>query len=292
VSRRTRADVADELRRALLRWYEPRRSAYPWRGCRDPYAVLVSEVMLQQTQAARVVPAFERFMARFSSVVELASAERSAVIRAWDGLGYNRRAVALHRSAILIVAERDGIVPRDRAELRSLPGVGPYTAAAVAAIAYGVHVVAIDTNVRRVVSRVFAVDHRSGIEDRAAAWLGRADPGAWNQAVMDLGRTTCRPMPRCRACPLVSSCGSAGVAVAPPPVLRAEPFEGSGRQLRGAVVRTLRDGSAPTLESLSRHVGAGMDALAGAIRSLDRDGLVVAERAALRGLSAGRVRLP
>jgi A/G-specific adenine glycosylase len=127
---------AEALRTALLEWYRPRRQAYAWRrGRRDPYRVLVSEVMLQQTQAARVEPIFEEFLVRFPDVGALAGSSRADVLRAWEGLGYNRRAVALHDAARTIVAEHGGRVPRDPEMLRRLPGVGPYTAAAIAAIA-------------------------------------------------------------------------------------------------------------------------------------------------------------
>ncbi|MGH2637253.1 MAG: A/G-specific adenine glycosylase, partial [Actinomycetota bacterium] len=166
-------------------WYRPRRSAYPWRGSRDPYAVLVSEVMLQQTQAARVAPAFERFVSTFPGVRSLAVASRADVLRAWDGLGYNRRAVALSEAARTIERDHGGRVPSDPRVLRSLPGVGPYTADAVASLAFGAPVPALDTNVRRVVARV-----RLGVEahqvtggrlrSEAEDWLDRDDPGGWN----------------------------------------------------------------------------------------------------------------
>ncbi|MGZ8584621.1 MAG: A/G-specific adenine glycosylase [Actinomycetota bacterium] len=129
----TGAAVSDALRA----WYRPRRRAYPWRGSGDPYAVLVSEVMLQQTQAARAVPVFERFLARFPTVEALASAPRSEVVRAWAGLGYNRRAVALSEAAREIERAHGGRIPGDPEVLRTLPGVGPYTAAAVASFAFG-----------------------------------------------------------------------------------------------------------------------------------------------------------
>ncbi|MGZ4114689.1 MAG: A/G-specific adenine glycosylase, partial [Actinomycetota bacterium] len=211
-------------RRALLEWYEPRREAYPWRRTSDPYAVLVSECMLQQTQAARVVPAFERFLAAFPTVQALAAARVAEVIDAWDGLGYNRRAVALHRAAEAVVAEHAGVVPGDPAALRSLPGVGPYTAAAVASIAFGVGVVAVDTNVMRVVSRVVRVEGVGAIGAAAAGWLDGNDPGAWNQAVMDLGREVCRPVPRCGACPIRTTCRSAGSVSARGGRVSGEPF--------------------------------------------------------------------
>ncbi|MDP9301403.1 MAG: A/G-specific adenine glycosylase, partial [Actinomycetota bacterium] len=200
------------LRRALRAWYRPRREGYPWR--RDgigPYAVLVSEVMLQQTQAARVASTFDGFLRRFPDVASLAAASRGDVLRAWSGLGYHRRAVALHEAARAIVRSHDGTVPRDLGALQHLPGVGPYTAAAVAAIAFGRPVVAMDVNVRRVTSRVALGREPEDLDDpriaaAARVLLDRRDPGAWNQAMMDLGREVCRPAPRCEVCPLERWC--------------------------------------------------------------------------------------
>jgi A/G-specific adenine glycosylase len=279
-------------RRALLEWYEPRRCAYPWRRTSDPYAVLVSECMLQQTQAPRVVPAFERFLARFPTVQALAAAPVAEVIDAWGGLGYNRRAVALHRAAEAVVAEHGGVVPHDPAALRSLAGVGPYTAAAVASIAFGVGVAAVDTNVMRVVSRVARVEGDGAIRAAAAAWLDGNDPGAWNQAVMDLGREVCRPVPRCGACPIRTTCRSAGSVSAPGRRVPGEPFEGSSRQLRGAVVTVLRHRPSLTLGSLANTVGRDLASVARAVRALEADGLASVGPAALAGRAWGRVALP
>jgi len=182
----------------MLAWYRPRRRAYPWRRARpDPYRVLVSEFMLQQTQATRVAPAFRAFVARFPSVAALANASRRDVLAAWSGLGYNRRAVRLHEAARAIVAEHGGEVPRDPGALVALPGVGPYTASAVAAIAFRAPVPAVDTNVRRVVARAalglegFEAP-ASDVAGAASRWMRGSDPAEWNQAVMDLGRELCR----------------------------------------------------------------------------------------------------
>ena len=278
-------------RRALLEWFEPRRGAYPWRRTADPYAILVSEVMLQQTQAPRVVPAFERFLAAFPTVDRLAAAPVASVIRAWDGLGYNRRAVALSAASRAIVASHRGVVPREPADLRRLPGVGPYTAAAVASIAFGVPAAAVDTNVRRVVSRVWEIEG-TDVDRTSATWLDPADPGAWNQALMDLGREVCRPRPRCASCPLVAACRSAGSAPSPVPSRTSSPFEGSARQVRGAVVRELRRRGSSTLGWLCGATGHEAEAVVAAVRSLHADGLVVAGVAALHGRPLGRVRLP
>ena len=266
---------------AIRAWYRPRRRAYPWRRAYpDPYAVLVSEVMLQQTQAPRVAPVFERFLARFPDVGTLARASRGDVIRAWAGLGYNRRAVALHASAIAIEREHHGEVPRTVDALRTLPGVGPYTAGAVASIAFGAAVPAPDVNVRRVVARVL-----HGREPRelaagdlaaaAAAFLDREDPGGWNQALMDIGRELCRPSPRCEACPLRRGCRfrAAGHPGAPP-TRRQAPFEGSARQVRGRIVAALRDRPSATLMTLVTAADVAEPRVLAAIDGLMRDGIV------------------
>lgn len=287
-------------REALLAWYGPRRATYPWRREADPYAVLVSEVMLQQTQATRVVPSYLAFLRRFPSVRALARASRADVLRAWDGLGYNRRALALWAAAGAVVRDHGGVVPSDLDALRRLPGVGPYTAAAVAAMAFGVPVAAVETNVRRVVARVHvgrepdALTPRS-IRGLAEMWLDRREPGSWNQALMDLGREVCRPRPRCGACPLAAVCRwpAEGAALhRPTDGRRAEPFEGSSRQVRGAIVRALRRHPSLTLGSLVREVGGPRERVERAVRQLAGEGLVRAGPAALAGRRNGRVRLP
>jgi A/G-specific adenine glycosylase len=283
-------------RAPLLRWYEPRRGAYPWRVRPEPYRVLVSEFMLQQTQATRVLPAYRRFLKRFPSVTALARASRAEVIREWQGLGYNRRAVSLSEAARAIVRDHRSRVPSDPEELRRLPGVGPYTAAAVAALAYGKAVPAVDANVRRITARaeLAAEPHEistARVQEVAAAWLDRRDPGAWNQALMDLGREVCRPAPRCWLCPLRDGCrfrASGRSPESPPP--RQKPFGGSFRQLRGQVLDVLRERPA-TLGSLSSAASQPLARVAAAVSALDRDGLVRAGPGALRGRSRGRVAL-
>jgi A/G-specific adenine glycosylase len=240
---------------ALLRWYEREARDLPWRRTRDPWAILVSEVMLQQTQAARVVPYYERFLARFPDPAACAAAPAAAVLRAWSGLGYNRRALALHRAA--------GVVAREGwpDDLSSLPGVGPYTAAAVASFAFGASVLAVDVNVRRVLSR-------RGLE------VAEPSPQL-NQALMELGATVCTARaPRCDVCPLAEGCEGPGGA-APRGRARAR-FEDTDRFVRGRVVAALAEGSSlPDVapERLER-----------ALDGLERDGLI--ER------SEGQLRLP
>ena len=275
-------------REALREWYAPRRRAYPWRGSHDPYAVWVSEVMLQQTQAGRAVPAFRSFLRRFPTVRALAAAPRRDVVREWDGLGYNRRAVRLSEAARAIVRDHGGRIPRDPSALRELPGVGPYTAAAVASLGFGEPVAAIDTNVRRVVARVhLGVDgHEAPAKELwalADAWLDRDDPITWNQAVMDLGREVCRPKPRCDACPLARVCRfHVAGAIAARGHPRQGPFEGSTRQVRGAVVRALRSHPALTRTRLADETGFAPERIDAAVGTLTTDGLVEDDAGAVR----------
>ncbi len=267
-------------RRSLLAWYEPRRRAYPWRATHDPYRILVSEVMLQQTQAPRVVAAYRAFLRRFPDLGTLARAPRHDVLRAWGGLGYNRRALALSEAARAIVREHGGHVPADPVVLRSLPGVGPYTAAAVASIAFGAPIPAVDTNVRRIVSRVVDGADDAGtarVRELAAAWLDPRDPGAWNQALMDLGREVCRPRPRCDVCPILRSCRFVALGAEPSaPGRRQGRFEGSMRQARGAVVRALRERRSATAAELEEITGLDAERLSEAVRRLTADGLIEA----------------
>jgi len=287
-----RMDLA-RSRSDVLEWYELRRHAYAWRrGRRSAYRALVSEVMLQQTQAARVEPIFEAFVARFPRVDALAAASRAHVLRAWAGLGYNRRAVALHDAARTIVREHGGRVPNDLDTLIRLPGVGPYTASAVASIGYGEAVAALDGNVRRVVARtvrgaepdeVAAADLASD----AQAWLDPDAPGDWNQAIMDIGRLFCRPAPRCEDCPLALRCRFRGAGrVGRSSGRRQSPFEGSTRQVRGAVVEVLRQTQRPmSAEALAARTRHSVPAITRAMETLTADGIIERTR-------SGRLRLP
>ncbi len=285
------------MRRALLAWYRPRRTAYPWRGA-GPFGVLVSEVMLQQTQAARVAPRYVAFMERFPDVEALAAASRADLLRVWGNLGYPRRAVALHEAARALVRDHAGLVPADPEALRRLPGVGPYTAAAVASLGHGRRVPALDTNVRRVVarSRLGVEPHRvlpARLAREAASWLGRGDARGFTQALMDLGREVCRPTPRCESCPLRRGCRFRLEGGRPERSPRRQAsFEGSLRQVRGAVLARLREHGSASMASLSETTGYPPDRIGDAVRGLAADGVVVAGPTALAGRPSGRVRLP
>ena len=225
------------MKELLLGWYGRNGRVLPWRETRDPYAILVSEVMLQQTQVERVVPRFERWLARWPTVEALAQASPADAIVEWQGLGYNRRALNLHRAAVHVAASG---WPDD---LTELPGVGPYTAAAIANFAFGRDVLPVDTNVRRVKERT-----------------GEMFDASCAQALFDLGATVCLArVPRCGACPLAGRCPSRGSHFEP--LRRQGPFEGSFRQRRALALRAIAAGTRPDDGE--------------AVAALARDGLVV-----------------
>jgi A/G-specific adenine glycosylase len=224
------------VREALLRWYAANGRALPWRETSDPYAILVSEVMLQQTQVERVVPRWRRWLERWPTVASLAAATPAEVIVEWQGLGYNRRAVNLHRAARAVAASGWSD------DLTELPGVGPYTAAAVGNFAFGRDVLPVDTNVRRVQERT-----------------GETFDGSCAQALFDLGATICLArIPRCGACPVAAACPSRGSRYEP--LRKQSRFEGSFRQRRAEALRSIAAGAG----AADRE----------AVESLERDGLV------------------
>ncbi|HEY6340586.1 MAG TPA: A/G-specific adenine glycosylase [Bryobacteraceae bacterium] len=192
------------IRARLSRWYERNRRDLPWRRTRDPYAIWISEIMLQQTRVAAAIPYYERFLARFPDVQTLARASEAEALSLWGGLGYYSRARNLHKAAREVAAQ--GGFPRDYQSLRALPGVGDYTAAAVASIAFQLPYAAVDANVRRVIARLTS-DAEPDERTLATRLLDRRDPGPWNQAMMELGALVCLPRkPRCDACPLAGHC--------------------------------------------------------------------------------------
>lgn len=259
----------EEVRNAaLLSWYAAQKRTLPWRDETDPYLILVSEVMLQQTQASRVIPFYDRFVARFPTVESLACAVLQDVLDAWTGLGYNTRALRLREAARIIHTNGWPTTPQTLADL---PGVGPYTAAAVASFAFGAQVPAVDTNLRRVLSRWHG-ESLTGAVLTAAAETALGQPaGVWNQAMMDLGATVCVPRnPRCTTCPVEDWC-SGPTAYAPPTAQGR--FEGSARQLRGAIVRSLVRHPA-TIDDIVQETGFSPGQVEAAINNLAAEGLI------------------
>ena len=196
-----------EFRRDLLTWYAGQKRDLPWRKTRDPYFIWLSEVMLQQTRVDTVIPYYLSFVKAFPTVHHLARASEEAVFKAWQGLGYYRRAKHLHEAAKTVASDHAGRLPRTRQELLKLKGFGVYTSASVASIAFGEPVACVDGNVRRVVSRIFASD--DDIDENAQALLEPRDPSSFNQAMMEMGALICLPKnPRCGACPIHPHCAA------------------------------------------------------------------------------------
>ena len=303
------------LRRNLFDWHRRHALPAPWRDARDPYLVLIAATMAQQTQMSRVLAKYEAFVAAFPTIESLAAASTADVLRAWAGLGYNMRAPRLHRAARHVVEH--GGWPRDAADLQRIEGVGPCTAAVIASFAFGRPVAAVDTNVRRIISRLEgditgSMPART-VDARAEELLSRRAPGRWNQALMDLGAIVCTARaPRCGACPLARWCRARPVfararslprAAEARASYRAQPaYRHSRRYYRGRIVDALRalpDGGSLSPAQLFAHVRAltadtspqgrgenGLDTagLRAIIESLVRDGLARVQR--------GRVSLP
>ena len=285
------------LRDAVLAWYDTAGRQFAIRDNTDPYAILVSEVMAQQTQIGRAVQDWDRWMRRFPTLAALADASPADVLREWAGLGYNRRAINLQRAARAIVAAHGGTSPDSVEALERLPGVGPYTARAVAAIAFGRPVAAVDTNVRRVLSRVASTEgvlaprELQALAD-AAVPDGRAK--AWTHAVMDVGATFCRPRrPRCDACPALAWCRYAAVANRPAAAKamgrsdaaapRERPFSATTRWLRGRLLDRLRGAPDGAWVEFPAAIGDhGPAAVAEALSAMSADGLLELDAARTR----------
>ncbi|MDE0088864.1 MAG: A/G-specific adenine glycosylase [Candidatus Poribacteria bacterium] len=203
-----------EFREALLTWFKKYQRKLPWRGIDEPYRIWVSEVMLQQTQVKKVVDYYERFIERFPNVKQLAAAPLQDVLKVWEGLGYYARARNLHKAAQFIIKEFDGEIPKDYATFRKLPGVGDYSAAAVHSIAFNKPYAAVDGNIKRVLARLYLIDapineasSAKHFQRKADDLLDQDEPGLFNQAMMELGATVCRPQsPTCLVCPVNMFC--------------------------------------------------------------------------------------
>lgn len=285
----------------LLDWYATfGRSQLPWRTVRDPYYTLVSEFMLQQTQVDRVIPKFEQFVQRYPDIDALARSSTSDVVRLWQGLGYNSRATRLVELARIVAERFGGQLPRSAEELRSLPGVGPYTVAAIRAFGFDEDDAALDTNIRRIVHRVYyGIEYppkavHAQLDEKARASVPPGTGHDWNSAMMDLGATICTARaPKCLICPLQRDCAAAPIDPAALEAARREhakpaspqnaiPFEQTTRYARGRVIDRLRElpaGHRISLLDLHRQLRAVLpsrtvDDVRGIVVSLERDGLV------------------
>jgi A/G-specific adenine glycosylase len=248
------------VRTALIDWYEDDHRSFPWRETSDPYEILVSEVMSQQTQLSRVEPAWRDFLDRFPSIEALADADRDEVITFWTAhsLGYNNRARYLHEAAQQVVEDWDGELPQQPGELEELMGVGPYTANAVASFAFNNGDAVVDTNVRRVLYRAFDVEDSDGSFERAATSLMPTDTSrTWNNAIMELGGVVCGKEPRCDAagCPWREWCEAYATGdFTAPDVPEPPSFEGSRRQFRGRVIKALSEHETLGIDEVGRYV--------------------------------------
>ena len=288
-----RNDKRLRIQRAILSWYRKHGRQLPWRKTKDPYRILVSEVMLQQTQVNRVLEKYPEFLRRFPSIGVLAKAPKRDVVMAWSGMGYNNRAVRLHALAQQVARHHQGSLPQSCETLLALPGIGKYTAHAVLSSAFGRRRAVVDTNVRRVLSRLlWEMPSTSGRMDERSAWsaaetlLPKRSFYKWNQALMDLGATLCTARaPRCSACPAVKYCASAtSMKDRGRRKRRTEPaFRGvPNRIYRGRIVEMLRRSNGRKHTSVTR-IETGLFGrngrpsklwLAELLRSLEKDGLV------------------
>ncbi|MBI2619098.1 MAG: A/G-specific adenine glycosylase [Ignavibacteriales bacterium] len=271
------------VHRKLLRWYETSGRPLPWRKTRNPYKILVSEIMLQQTQVSRVLQHYPRFIKKYPNFHSLSRVGVAEVLRAWRGLGYNNRAVRLLNLARTVDGLHEGILPRSIEHLRSLPGIGHYTAHAIACFAFGAKVPVVETNIGRVLARLFP--SRQNVWETAGRILPPRRVFEWNQGLMDLGALICTPhLPDCGHCPLRDLCPTAHRVVRPAMKKRKEPGRNGipNRIYRGKIIEVLRNrngrGSiaAERLGSLIKPDFSVRDRiwLRGLLRSLEKDGLV------------------
>ncbi len=275
------------LRLHLLRWYGANEQPFPWRTARDPYLALVAAVAAQQTQMSRVFQIYDRWIAAFPTLQSLAAAGDADALRVWGRAGYPRRALYLRRAAEQCVQRFGGRIPDDPAQLRSLPGVGPFTAAIVLGFGYGIDAAAIDTNIVRVIGRAVHGALQPALELKNADIAATAErllpPGEatrWNPALMDFGAAVCTPRPKCGECPIAHLCRArprfaAGERARP---VRAQPaFKGSKRQIRGELMRSLREAAAEEEELIAgaaSRLSVSEAAAREALRSLLADGLL------------------
>ena len=280
-------EAAAKVIDALLSWYRVHgRHELPWRKTRDPYRVLVSELMLQQTQVRRVIPKYEAFIARFPTMADLAAADRRDLLLLWQGLGYNSRAVRLHALAKAVRAS--GAMPDTIEELRSLPGIGPYTAGAVMIFAYDTPAASVDVNVSRVLSRIFVqpdtTPRPDELQDLASTLITMSGkPHNWQSALMDFGSGVCTARePRCVGCPLRTVCKTRGIRPQEQQQEKQPAFYGSSRWWRGQILKHLLQGQSNTtglLDAIKDDANADdAQRFEAALRTMAKEGLIVVQR--------------
>ena len=268
------------LHESIFTWITPRLRQLPWRDTRDPWHVLVSEVMLQQTGVSRAMPKWSVFVNDFPTALACSQAPLGDVLRLWQGLGYPRRAKNLQAAAKVVVEQHGGVVPNTLEELLALPGVGPYTARAVLAFAFEEDAAVVDTNIARVLARFHGRTLKARDAQKLADdWVPQGEAWLWNQALMDLGATICRPQPMCDECPLNEKCswrgtgtdpsvGSAGVSVA------QAKFAGSDRQARGRLMKQLGECAVP-VHAVAEIMDRSAEIAMRLVNDLISDGLIV-----------------
>ena len=274
------------LHASIFSWITPRLRQLPWRDTRDPWHVLVSEVMLQQTGVSRAMPKWQVFIDAFATPADCAGAPLGDVLRLWQGLGYPRRARNLQAAARVIVEQHDGLTPSTLDELLALPGIGPYTARAVLAFAFEEDAAVVDTNIARVLARFHGRTLKArDAQQLADDWVPQGEAWLWNQALMDLGATICRPQPTCDECPLSEKCswrgtgtdpsvGSAGVSVA------QARFEGSDRQARGRLIKQLGECAVP-IHAVAEIMDRSAEIAMRLVNDLISDGLIIRQNGEL-----------
>jgi A/G-specific adenine glycosylase len=292
----------------ILSWYGTSARRLPWRAIKDPYRILLSEIMLQQTQVSRVLEKYPAFLRRFPTIRSLAAARQADVVRAWQGMGYNNRAVRLSNLAKTVVNAHSGRIPRDYDGLLALPGIGPYTARAVLSSAFGLAVPVVDVNVRRLFSRIFwRMPRFSSMRSDADIWrfaheiLPSHSAYDWNQALMDAGATVCTARsPRCQECPVAGLCASRTSMIRESMPTRSRELSFAGvpyRIYRGRIVERLRSvprGSSLRMDMLGRAIFSGFSSrnrrwLLGLLTGLEKDGLISVRGDG--GLTTTRIRL-
>ena len=283
------------LHNQLFYWYKASARELPWRNTQDPYHILVSEIMLQQTQVSRVINKYNAFIRQFPNVYSLATAPSSEVIRAWSGMGYNKRAVNLHKAANIIVTDHNGEVPKSMDALLSLPGVGRYTASAISNFAFGFQLPVVDINIKRVLGRV---DRGALFDTDKLAWEtatkylpSKEKTPEWNQSLMDLGAMVCTARnPECESCPLVLNCSASIKFISMKGSKETQvklankkntKFIGSNRYYRGRIIESLRDTTKPIqIDELGKLINPNYSSkgdaiwLSNIISGLIKDGLI------------------